>query len=125
MRLLLACVLVAPANMVLAQTVASANAAPGTGRSTPITAAYTNESLAEALAAIGEMAGIKILFDADFRDRTLTIRFDGETFRPAMDQLLLPRRLFAAVIEGDAVVISPDSQELRQRYEQGEPPAGL
>ena len=240
MRLLRACVLVAPANMVLAQTVApleaaevarfagaqtvaSANTTPGTGRFTPITAAYTNQSLAEALSAMGKMAGIKILFDADFRDKTLTIGFDGETFdvalaqvlrtnrlfakalgdrtlvvvpdihfkhriydrwvatkpfpfvqnrssitlsftdaslksvfealgnaagvkvlfdpnfrdqrvsirlegeafEPAMDQLLLPRRLFMAVIEGDAIVIAPDSQELRQRYEQGEQPAGI
>ena len=240
MRLLLACVLVAPASVVLAQTVApveraeverfagaqtvaSANATPGTGRSTPITAAYTNESLAEALAAMGEMAGIKILFDADFRDSTLTVRFDretfdvalaqvlrtnrlfakalgdrtlvvvpdtqikhriydrwvatkpfpfvqnrssitlsftdaslksvfealgnaagvkvlfdpnfrdqrvsirfeGEAFEPAMDQLLLPLRLFVTVIEGETIVIAPDSQELRQKYEQSEPPAGI
>jgi type II secretory pathway component GspD/PulD (secretin) len=239
MRLLLACVLFAPASVVLAQTVApveraevkrfagvqtvpSANTSPGAGRSTPITATYTDESLAKALASMGDMAGIKILLDSDFRDRTLTIRFDGETFdvalaqvlrtnrlftkvlgertlvvvpdtqakhrvydrwvatkpfpfvrnrssitlsftdaslksvfealgkasgvkvlfdpdfrdqrvsirfegealEPALDQLILPLRLFLTVIEGDAIVIAPDSQAIRQRYDQGAPPAG-
>jgi type II secretory pathway component GspD/PulD (secretin) len=217
MRFLLACVLFAPVG-----AVPFANASPGTGRSTPIAANYTDESLAKALASMGEMAGVKILFDADFRDRTLTIRFDGETFdvalaqvlrtnrlfakflgertlvvvpdiqikhriydrwvatkpflfvpnrspitlsftdaslksvfealgnaagvkvlfdpdfrdqlvsirfeeealEPALDQLILPRRLFLAVIEGDAIVIAPDSLELRQKYEKGPPPAG-
>jgi hypothetical protein len=45
------------------QTVPSANTSPGVGRSTPITATYTDESLAKTLTSMGEMAGVKILFD--------------------------------------------------------------
>jgi type II secretory pathway component GspD/PulD (secretin) len=112
MRLLLACVLFAPVGVVPA-----AHASPGAGRSTPINATYTDESLAKALASMGEMAGVKILFDADFRDRTLTIRFDGETFDVALAQVLRTNRLFAKLLGERTLVVVPDIQVKRQIYD--------
>lgn len=120
MRLLLACVLFAPIGMVLAQTetVSPANATRGAGRSTPITATYTDESLAKVLASMGEMAGIKILFDSDFRDRRLSIRFDGETFDVALAQVLRTNRLFTKVLGERTLVVVPDLDAKRRVYDQ-------
>jgi len=83
----------------------------------PITLSFTDASLRSVFAALGEAAGVKFVFDQDFRDRRVSIRFEGEAFESALDQLVLPYRLYFKAIEGDAVVIAPDSQAVRERYE--------
>jgi hypothetical protein len=151
MRLLLACVLFAPASVVLAQTVAPVERAEvkrlrrGTdrplgqhiARGRPLHPHHRHlhrrepgqdphidggDGRSQDPLRLGNAAGVKVLFDPSFRDQRVSIRFEEEALEPALDQLILPLRLFLTVIEGDAIVIAPDSPELRQRYEQRAPP---
>jgi type II secretory pathway component GspD/PulD (secretin) len=86
---------------------------------TPITLSFTDASLQSVFLALGEAAGVKFVFDQDFRDRRVSIRFEAEAFESALDQLVLPYRLYFKVIEGDAVVIAPDSKAIREKYDKG------
>jgi hypothetical protein len=90
----------------------------------PISLSFTDASLKSVFEALGKAAGVKFLFDADYRDRRVSIRFDGEPLEAALDQLILPYRLFLTVIEGNAIVVAADSPAMRQRYGKASPPAG-
>jgi type II secretory pathway component GspD/PulD (secretin) len=85
----------------------------------PITLSFTDASLQAVFTALGEAAGVKFVFDQDFRDRRVSVRFEGEAFESALDQLVLPYRLYFKAIEGDAVVIAPDTRAIREKYEKG------
>ena len=96
---------------------------PAVRNRAPINLSFTGASLQKVFEALGQAAGIKVLFDSDLRDRRVDARFDGETFEAALDQLVLVHRLFFKLIDASTIVISPDSPAKRRQYEESQPPA--
>jgi type II secretory pathway component GspD/PulD (secretin) len=88
-----------------------------------ITLSFKDKSLRKILDALGEAAGVAIVYDADFRDRTMSIGFDAEPFEAALDQLVLVNHLFYRPVGAHSIVIAPDTPQIRRRYDDA-PPSG-
>jgi len=84
---------------------------------------FTEASLRKVFDALGEAAGIAVIYDADFRDKKVNVRFDGESFESALDQLALVNSLFYKPVGAHSLVIAPDTAATRHRYEEGDTPS--
>ena len=73
----------------------------------PIHLKFESTSLRKVFEAIAKLAGINILFDESFRDKTVTVELTDVSLEEALDILVRTNGLFYKVVPS-AVLISPD-----------------
>jgi general secretion pathway protein D len=83
----------------------------------PIHMNFADQSLQTILESLGKVAGINVLFDADYRDKKAKVQLQGVTFQEALDQITFAHRLFYKVLDKNTIIIVQDSQAKRRVYE--------
>lgn len=83
----------------------------------PIALRWADQSLEKLYETIGKLAGVNILFDADFRDKKVTVNLTGVSFQEALDQISFVHRLFYKVLDPNTLIIVPDTPAKRRSYE--------
>jgi general secretion pathway protein D len=83
----------------------------------PIHMNFADQSLQTIFEALGKVAGVNVLFDADYRDKKAKVQLQGVTFQEALDQITFAHRLFYKVIDKNTIIIVQDSQAKRRVYE--------
>ena len=82
----------------------------------PITLISTQE--AEAIYEfIGDVSGLNIIFDPDFRSTPISVNFNGLSVYEVLDLLGLQTRTFWTPINRKTIIVSPDNQQKRREYE--------
>ena len=79
---------------------------------------FQNSQLRDILNAIGQAAGINVAYDPTFADRTYSVNLDNVTLQEALNQLMTANQLFYTVTNPKSIIVSPDSQQKRNQYEQ-------
>ncbi|MGH9323778.1 MAG: hypothetical protein ACRD21_03580 [Vicinamibacteria bacterium] len=75
----------------------------------PIDLSFAEEtSLRTILETLAKLAGVNILFDEAYRDRTVSVELKGVTFRDALELLLETHGLFYKVIDSTAIQVTPE-----------------
>jgi general secretion pathway protein D len=72
-------------------------------------------SLEVVLRALGKLAGVNVLFDETFRDRSVTVDLDDVTFEQALELLLTTNGLFYKRMDSSTVRIATPSRRERSR----------
>ena len=82
----------------------------------PISLRMTQE--AEAIfKTIGELAGLNVIFDPDFRSTRISVELDDLTVFEALDILALQTRTFWKPINPKTIIVAPENQQKRREYE--------
>ena len=82
----------------------------------PISLRITQE--AEAIyETIGELSGLNVIFDPDFRSTELSLELDDVSVYDALDIVGLQTRTFWTPINQNTIIVSPDNQQKRRDYE--------
>ena len=82
----------------------------------PISLRITQE--AEAIfETIGELAGLNVIFDPDFRSTRISVELDDLTVFEALDILALQTRTFWKPINQRTIIVAPENQQKRREYE--------
>ncbi len=82
----------------------------------PISLRITQE--AEAIfETIGELAGLNVIFDPDFRSTRISVELDDLTVFDALDILALQTRTFWKPINQRTIIVAPENQQKRREYE--------
>lgn len=84
----------------------------------PITINMPDASLQKVLDTLAQLAGVNILYDAEFRDKQTTVKLKGVTFQEALDQLTFVNRLFYKVIDQNTLIIAPENPNKRRQYDE-------
>jgi general secretion pathway protein D len=88
------------------------------GAKAPAGFVFQDASLRDVLLSLGMLAGINVVFDNDFVDKTVSIDLENATFEEAFGSLCRTTNNFYRV-EGDNVItIVPDTDAKRREYEQ-------
>jgi general secretion pathway protein D len=88
------------------------------GAAAPAGFVFRDASLRDVLLSLGVLAGVNVVFDEDFVDRSVTIDLEDATFDEAFRSLTTVTRNFYRV-EGDRLItIVPDTEAKRREYEQ-------
>lgn len=83
----------------------------------PITLRWENQSFQKLLETLGKLAGINVLFDEAFRDRTVSIDLRAEPFQDALDRITFVNRHFYKVLDLNTIIIVPESTAKRRAYD--------
>jgi general secretion pathway protein D len=83
----------------------------------PIHLKFQEASLRKVLDTLGQLAGVNILYEPDFRDKNVTINVSGVTFEEALDQLMLMNKLFYKVVDSNTLLVVTDNVQKRRAYE--------
>ncbi len=83
----------------------------------PITLKYRDQPLQGIFETLGKIVGVNVIFDADYRDKRVSIDLSGVTFQEALDQLTLVNRLFYKVIDQNTLIVVPEQPAARRRYD--------
>jgi general secretion pathway protein D len=83
----------------------------------PITLKFQDAKLEKIFDSLGRIAGVNILFDEGFRDKTVSVNLTGVTFEEALNQLTFVNRLFYKVLDQNTVIVVPESRQKRQSYD--------
>jgi general secretion pathway protein D len=103
---------------------ARAQAAPGplpvlSPQSTaPISIKFENTSLQKILETMGRLAGVNVLFDAQYRDKTVSVDLRRETFQNALDRITFVNRLFYKVLDPNTIIVIDESAAKRRTYDE-------
>ena len=85
----------------------------------PITMRFEDGSLQKILESLGRIAGVNVLFDEGFRDKTKTsVNLTGITFQEALDRITFVNRLFYKVLDQNTIIIVPESRQKRTSYDE-------
>lgn len=79
---------------------------------------FHDDSLKHILAALGQVAGINIVYDSDFRDQEFSVSLDNIKFKDAMDQILVANRLYYKPLDQSTILIIPDNPQKRRQYDE-------
>jgi hypothetical protein len=71
-----------------------------------------------AFQALATMAGLNVLFDADFRSNTISLKLDNVEVLDALDYLGIETRTFWEPLDATTILIAPDNQTKRRDYQQ-------
>ena len=85
-------------------------------RRVPIRLAFADTSLQKVIEALAREADLTVIFDESFRDQNVNIRFDGETFEAALDQLALPYNFFFQELDTRSIVVAAEQPTARRKY---------
>jgi len=88
------------------------------GASAPAGFVFRDASLRDVLLSLGALAGVNVVFDEDFVDRSVTIDLEDATFDEAFRSLTTVTRNFYRVEGERLVTIVPDTEAKRREYEQ-------
>ncbi|MBN2371128.1 MAG: hypothetical protein JXO72_11650 [Vicinamibacteria bacterium] len=83
----------------------------------PVHLKFDEASLRKVLDTLGQLAGVNILFEPDYRDKNVTINASGVTFEEALDQLMVMNKLFYKVVDSNTLLIVTDNVQKRRAYE--------
>jgi len=85
----------------------------------PISIKFENASLQKILETMGRLAGVNVLFDESFRDKTgVSIDLRNESFKDALDRITFVNRLFYKVLDTGTIIIVPESAAKRRTYDE-------
>jgi general secretion pathway protein D len=85
----------------------------------PISIKFENASLQKILETMGRLAGVNVLFDESFRDKTgVSIDLRNESFKDALDRITFVNRLFYKVLDTTTIIIIPESAAKRRTYDE-------
>jgi len=88
------------------------------GAAAPAGFVFRDAGLRDVLLSLGTLAGVNVVFDEDFVDRSITIDLEDATFDEAFRSLTTVTGNFYRV-EGDRlIIIVPDTEAKRREYEQ-------
>ena len=79
---------------------------------------FTDTSLRDILAVLGEASGINVTLDEQFMDRTASLNLVDVTFEEALDHLLASHGAFYKVVNPTTIIVAPDTPEKRAAYEE-------
>ncbi len=83
----------------------------------PITLKFSEQSLQKILESLGKLAGVNLIFDADYRDKRWSVDLSGVTFEEALNQITLVNRLFYKVLDQNTLIVVADSPAKRKIYD--------
>jgi general secretion pathway protein D len=84
----------------------------------PIKVQINNQSLRDALGALGAMTGINFTFDREVQDRQTTISLDGLTLEQALNQIMTMNQLSYKVLSERSVFVFPDTTPKHAQYDE-------
>lgn len=84
----------------------------------PLVLQFTDTSLRDILAFLGDAGGINVTYDEQFEDRTASLDLVDVTFEEALDHLLSSRGAFYKVVNPTTILVAPDTPEKRAAYEE-------
>jgi general secretion pathway protein D len=84
----------------------------------PIKVQINNQSLRDALGALGAMTGINFTFDREVQDRPTTISLDGLTLEQALNQIMTMNQLSYKVLSERSVFVFPDTTPKHAQYDE-------
>ncbi len=85
----------------------------------PITMKFESGSLQKILESLGRIAGVNVLFDEGFRDKTnASVNLSGVSFQEALDRITFVNRLFYKVLDQNTLIIVPESRQKRTSYDE-------
>jgi type II secretory pathway component GspD/PulD (secretin) len=90
------------------------------GRKDLIKVAFGNMSVKTAIATVVKQMGIEVLFDDTVKEDRITIELNDVTVKQALKIILLSKNLQARVMEEKTIIVFPDNEANRQKYEQYE-----
>ena len=67
---------------------------------------------------IGKLAGVSVLFDADFQPRRISTELTNVSLEQALDVVALQSKTFWKPIAGNIIFVVPDQQQKRRDYEE-------
>ena len=79
--------------------------------------AFRDASLKAALATMGKQLKINVVYDDAVKDIRLSIELKDVTIKAAMKIILIQQHLQARLIEDKTILIFPDNETNRKRYE--------
>jgi general secretion pathway protein D len=84
----------------------------------PISIKFDNTSLQKILETMGRLAGVNVLFDEGYRDKTVTVDLRNEKFQDALDRITFVNRLFYKVLDPSTIIIVPEAAAKRRTYDE-------
>lgn len=90
----------------------------GPGADEPTDLIFRDAGLRDVLVSLGKVAGVNVVFDADFADRPISIELEDTTFEEALGAICRVSQNFYQVQPGNVVAIIPDTPAKRREYEQ-------
>ena len=103
---------------------ARAQAAPGPlpvlspQSAAPISIKFENTSLQKILETMGRLAGVNVLFDSQYRDKTVSVDLRNETFQNSLDRLTFVNRLFYKILDPSTIIVIDESAAKRRTYDE-------
>lgn len=79
---------------------------------------FRDDSLKHILDALGQLAGINIVYDSDFRDQEFSVSMDNIKFRDALQQILVANRLYYKPLDQSTILVIPDNPQKRRQYDE-------
>lgn len=79
---------------------------------------FRDDSLKHILDALGQLAGINIVYDSDFRDQEFSVSLDNIKFKDALSQILVANRLYYKPLDQSTILIIPDNPQKRRQYDE-------
>ncbi|MBI1738945.1 MAG: hypothetical protein HYR58_06830 [Acidobacteria bacterium] len=67
---------------------------------------------------IGKLAGVSVLFDADFQPRRISAELTNVTLEDALDVVAFQSKTFWKPVAGNIIFVVPDQQQKRRDYEE-------
>jgi general secretion pathway protein D len=84
----------------------------------PISIKFENTSLQKILETMGRLAGVNVLFDTQYRDKTVSVDLRNETFQNSLDRLTFVNRLFYKVLDPSTIIIVDETAAKRRTYDE-------
>lgn len=79
---------------------------------------FKDAGLKAVLATMGKQLKINVVYDDAVKDSRVSIELKDMTIKAAMKIILTQQRLQARLIEDKTIIIFPDNETIRRRYEQ-------
>jgi Flp pilus assembly secretin CpaC len=79
---------------------------------------FNQVQLRDILNSIGQSTGINITYESTFSDRTYSVQLENVTLAEALQQILSANQLFYKVVNQRTILVIPDNQQMRNRYEE-------
>ena len=83
--------------------------------------AFRNTSVKVAISAVGKQMGFEVVFDDTVEEDRITIELNDVTIEQALKTILEEKKLQARILEEKTLVVFPDNEAKRKKYEQYEP----
>ncbi len=83
----------------------------------PILLNFKDASLQKILDTLGQMGGVDVLYDPEYRDRQVTVNITGVSFVDALDQITFVNRLFYRVIDSNRIIVVAENPTKRRQYD--------